>query len=489
MSIKNNADIVGIDLDGDELVFAYLKKTGTKKELINLTTYNIKEASDDDIVKMIKNLFKELKIKNPYLINVVPLHLAITKNLEIPSLDPREIREIIDLQSGRQTPYAREEIIIDYVDLGNYRQSYTKILLVIVTRVAIKRQFEIMEKVGVKIEKTLFAPEGISRFCLANLRNELQAVPVGIIHIDANFTDFIVSLRGNPIFTRSIPIGIDQISTDTDKFVEELKNSMESYYSEDIDKSPHVLVLTGAIDQPKDIEMALTASLHIPVQTMPYFKHLPLGPNIAAVPSIARHLSFFNVASVLLNPMAMKVSLIPEEIKLKRSFEEHAQALMKTGMYIICLLILIGGLFLGKIYFKSTYLQQLKSEYESTNHEAQILEKSMEKMRIIKHYIKARGYPLQVLASIYDVLPKRILLDSIKMSQEGNLYLKGTGRAMSDVFAFVVSLEDSDFFSNVQTNYTTSRQEDGEDWADFGISCILENKEEMAEPSEEKKKN
>ena len=467
-------DIVGIDISAEELVFCQIKNVRGKKEFTDLLSYNIKDFSDDDIAQMLKNIFKDLKIRNPYVINVVPLHLTITKNLEIPSLDPKEINEIIDLQSGRQTPYAREEIIVDYINLGMHRQSYTKVLLVIVPRSAVKRQFEIMIKVGIRIEKMFFAPEGISTITYAHLNPELQDNPVGIVHIDSGSSDFIISLQGVPIFTRSIPIGASQILNEKDKFIDELKQSMETYHSEDIEKSPHMLLVTGATEQPPDFAMALTTVMHMPVKIIKYFDYLPLNEKITALPSIARHMSFFNVSSVIMNPHALKVNLLPEEIKLKRAFESRAADLIKMGVYVVCVFILLGGLVASRIYFRSTYLRSLRKQHDLSKLDAQVLEKSMEKVRVIKHYLKERGFSLQVLAAVYDILPKRILLDSIKMDQSGNLYLKGTARAMSDVFSFVVALEETEYFSNVQTNYTTSRKVEGEDRADFGIACILE---------------
>ena len=86
--------------------------------------------------------------------NIVSASLAITKNIEIPSCDHAEIREIISLQSRAGTPpYSREEIIVDYVDLGAYKNSYTKILLVIVARNIVKRHYETLSKAGLKPEK------------------------------------------------------------------------------------------------------------------------------------------------------------------------------------------------------------------------------------------------------------------------------------------------------------------------------------------------
>ncbi len=477
MRFGKRKDIIAIDLSGDEFILAHFKPSHRRGEFVDLITYKIKGTADDDIAKMVKNTFKDLKVKKPHIINVAPLHLAITKNLEIPSLDDQEIRKIVELQSSRQTPYAREEIIIDHIKIGTYKQSYTKILLVIVTRAAIKRQFDIMSKAGFKIEDMFFAPEGISRICLPQLKGELANSPAGIVHIDSDSTDFIVSLKGVPIFTRSLPLGVNHFTTEKDKFtlkfIEELKSSLETYQSEDIDAAPQVLLLTGALEPVKDLEPILNAELQTPIQIVPYFKSLPLNSKVSTVPTISGHLSFLNVTSIALAAKEMNVNLIPDEIKLQRTFEKRAFELIKMGVNIVCLFVLFGGIFGSKLYFENTHQNRLKALYESTKEEARILEKAMERTRIVKYYLKKRGYSLQVLAAMYDILPKRIMLTDIKMDTEKNLYLKGTARAMSDVFSFVVSLEESVYFSNVKTNYTTSRKQDDEDWADFGITCIL----------------
>jgi len=478
MKFAKDRDIVGIDFSADQLTICLMKTAGKDRSFINLAQYSIGNSSEDEIAQMIIKVFKDLNIKNPYVINVVPLHLTITKNLEIPSLDVKEIKEIIDLQSGRQTPYAREEIIVDYINIGTYRQSYTKILLVIVTRTAIKKHFDVMEKAGVKIEKIVFSPEGVSRACYGQIKKEVKDFPNVIVHIDSDFTDFIVSLKGVPIFTRNIPIGIKHLSADPAKselkFIEELKNSLETYQSEDIDKAPQLLILTGATEKIEQLEKLLIGEIHVPIKVVPYFDLIPLADDLAKMPTLTRNVSFFNITACSLFLKVMKVSLIPEEIKLKRAFEERAQDLIKMTIYIICLILIAGSFFVSELYFKGVYLKKLKIKNKITSEEAMILEKAMEKMRIVKHYLSNRGYGLEVTAALYDILPKDIMLTNIKMDTEKKMHLKGTARAMSNVFSFVSDLEESDYFSNVKTNYTTSRKKDDEDWADFGISCVLE---------------
>ena len=65
------------------------------------------------------------------------------------------LKEIIDLQAGRHTPYSREEIIIDYINIGTFRENYTKILLIIVTLSVVRRQLEILAKAGLSTEEVL----------------------------------------------------------------------------------------------------------------------------------------------------------------------------------------------------------------------------------------------------------------------------------------------------------------------------------------------
>jgi Tfp pilus assembly protein, ATPase PilM len=198
--VDQNRDVIGIDFSGEELTLSYWKKTGRQTEFVNLLHYPIQGLSEDDIAAMIAKIIKDLKIKNPYIVAVIPLHLAITKNLEIPSLDAQEIREIIDLQSGRQTPYSREEIIVDYINIGTYRQSYTKILLVIVTRSAIKRQVTIIEKAGFVLKNSALLRRASVRFAGAG-RERSGAGHDRDYSCRCNFTDFYRRAAGDSDFS------------------------------------------------------------------------------------------------------------------------------------------------------------------------------------------------------------------------------------------------------------------------------------------------
>ena len=135
-------ELACVDFSGDKLKLARVKCLPKKREITGLLVKDIRNLSDADISKVIRSSFDEVGAKEPNVICSLSSRLLMTKNIEIPSRNSKEIEEIINLQSGRYTPYSREEIIVDYINIGVYRQSYTKVLLIIVPQKFIKRHFD-----------------------------------------------------------------------------------------------------------------------------------------------------------------------------------------------------------------------------------------------------------------------------------------------------------------------------------------------------------
>ncbi|MBI3617401.1 MAG: pilus assembly protein PilM, partial [Candidatus Omnitrophica bacterium] len=125
---------VGIDLGGNHLKFARVIIHANKRELVNIAHRDVTGMSEEDISKAVKTAIEDMKANDPEVVVTIPAHLVITKNIEIPSTDPREIMAIVNLQASRHTPYSREEIIVDYIHVGTYKQTYSRILLLIASR-------------------------------------------------------------------------------------------------------------------------------------------------------------------------------------------------------------------------------------------------------------------------------------------------------------------------------------------------------------------
>jgi Tfp pilus assembly PilM family ATPase len=472
-----NRELVGIDFSGNALKLAHAKISPNRSEILNLKSRDITGLPEDDISKIISICFNELEAKNPDIINTIPTQSVITKNIEIPSVDPKEIKEIINLQAGRHTPYSREEIIVDYIDIGTYKHSYTKILLVIVARNVVKRQFAVLDKAGLKLERVFFAPEGLGSLTAKILKIETEDSPVSIVHIDEGFTDFSVVFKNKVVFIRSIPIGVIHLMGEKEKyqirFLEEIKRSLEAYQSENIEKSPNMLVLMGAVEELKDLEMILNNTLHLPTRGMPYFKNLMVSDQALKAASLAKRLSFLNVIAPLLSWEEMKVDLVPEEIKLKRSFEDRGRDLVKTGIFILAVFVLAFSILISKIYFKNIYLKNLNTKYETLNRQAQVLEKDFSRISLIKNYLSNRGFSLEILSELYNLIPLDLELSDIRFDEQNKFSIRGTAESMSCVFSFVDNMEKSKYFKDVKTKYTAKRKDGLKDVTDFEITSFL----------------
>lgn len=471
-----NQEIIGVNFGGNNLKISHIKNSSGKKEVVNLLNLDITGISDIEIAKTMQFSLGGLKGKKIDFIDIIPAHLVITKNIEVPSIEKREIREILNLQAGRHTPYSLEEIIVDYVETGTYKHSYTKVLLVIVARSVVKRHYEILDRAGFKLKQVLLAAEGLALAVSKSLKLETENAPVNIVHIDESFTDFSVILKNKVLFIRSIPIGTLQLKNEKEiyqiKFVEEIKRSLEAYLSEDIEKSPNMLILTGAEEGLKEIETLLINTLHLPIKSFPYINNLNISELALNTVSKSRLVSFFDVLAPVLNREEMKISLIPEEVKVKRTIEERGRDLIKTGIFILTIFISIFFILMSKIYFKGLQLNKLNNKYSTLNQEAQKLEKDFLKVGLVKNYLSSRGYSLEILTELHDIVPEDIELSEIRYEEE-KLSVKGTADAMSSVFSFVDKMGKSKYFKDAKTKYTTKRKDGLKDVTDFEIAALI----------------
>ncbi len=478
----SGANLIGLDLSGGSLKIVSMNISSGKTELSNLFTAGIADLDDSQISKIIRESYSKLKLRDPYVISTIPSHAIITKNIEIPSTNPKEIQEIINLQASRYTPYSREEIMVDYIEIATFKNNYTKILLIIVGRNVIKRQFEILGKAGIRLEKVVLIPEGLAWSLPKMLRLDTITLPVNVIHIDETSSDFIIVYRNRPIFIRSISIGSRQLIQEKNayepKFIEEIKKSYEVYQNEDIEKLPRSLVVTGAVDELEGLEAALNSTLHIQSKVVSCMKQISLTKEAAEKISKVKQISFFSVVSSLLARDEVKVDLIPEEVKLRREIEERGKDLIKTGVFLLAIFVLVFSIMISKIYFKNTYLQILNGKYEKLYTEAQRLEKQFERVTMIRDYLSKRGRSIEVLGELHDAVPMELELNDIRFEQGAKFVVKGTARSMSVVFAFVDSMEKSEYFGDVKTRYTTKRREGKRDVTDFEINCILNVEQE-----------
>lgn len=444
----------------------------TKACFIKLS--RIKESVSDAIA----GIFRDSKFNKNAVFVCIPRHLATVRILELPSINPKEIADMIELQIGKQTPYAKEEIVFSHRIIDIEREGYTKAMLVIFKHNLIKERLLALEKAGISAHKVALSSEGIynwfSGIELPRLQSDYSKAII-IVDIDSNYSDFIAIYKGKFSFTKNILIGANNLIEEREhyqeKFIEEIKRSIDVYCEEAKGQKAQNLFLLGASRNIPDLANILSARLDISCQVIDTAKNNYIGEKTSR---ILQNEDYKFVSATALIGLAMKYNalqfdLMPGEMRIKKLVEEKKKYLTVAGILFTAVFMMLTLLVFISIYNKNTYMAQLKDKIDKIQDANVEIEKMRRLINLGRERLDAKGDCLSILSGLYEVLPKEIYLTSLNIERKEQLAIKGRASLMSDVFKFVGILESSPYFKNVKNTYATTKKEDNYEYTEFEI--------------------
>lgn len=480
---RKNNPAVAIEIGNDWLKILEFT-VGPANAITNASFIKLAQIKEP-IADAISKIFRELKLKKKNIITYIPRNLVTIRILELPSTDPKEITEMINLQIGKQTPYSKEEITFSYRIIDTDREGYAKVMLAIVRHNIISERLAALQKIGIEPTKVTLSSEGVyDFFCTVNsaeLKNKAIKTII-LLDIDSNYSDFIVLHKERLSFTKNILIGANNLLAEPklieEKFIEELKHSIDVYYEEEKGTKIEKLFLSGAAKNITNLAKTLSAHLDIPVETMDIFKNIKIAEKTGSILKSENNkfISLTPLLGVWLKSKELAFDLMPEGVRIKKLVEEKKNYLTITGILAIAIVAMLSLLVLLSIYNKNVYLAQLTERISNLKDNSEKIESMRQLVSLTEERLDARGDSLTILNELYDFIPKEIYLTSIAIEKRKQLTVKGRALAMSDVFKFIAALEKSHYFKNVKNTYTTTKKEDNYEFADFEIVCIYEEK-------------
>ena len=274
---------------------------------------------------MVKKVYKiNFKIKKEKVILSVPASVVTTKNIEIPSTDPNEIRSIVNLQASRHTPFARDEIQVGYIKLGETPSNYTKVLLAIVKQDMIKKQVGLLDQLGLKVSEVVFPAEGVGRFLSSKIEGE---GPVGIVDVGKYSSNFFILCEGKPVISRNIPVGRSQMQEQGEpiqaNLIAEINATLASYQSDDIGALPAKYVLTTSDELMETFKAALFAQLGAEVEILSYVDFIKADTKVLQnlAETHSEH-SFLDLVAVAALEAVPQIDLLPDDIVQEKKIKE-----------------------------------------------------------------------------------------------------------------------------------------------------------------------
>lgn len=436
---------------------------------------------EGSVARAIAKMFNGMKLSKQYVVAYIPRHLVTVRILELPSADPKEVSDMVNLQISKQTPYSKEEIVSAYRTISTEREGYTKVMLVIAQHSIVKERLEALQKIGVYVQKVALSTEGVYNwFSIAYMLSTKSDLQTSILlDIDSNCSDFIIIHKGRLVFTRSISIGanylLDEPDKWRDKFIEELKHSVELYQMEERDIKIAKIFLAGASRNIGYIDVVLSSALDIPTESIDPIRNIRIKSDTKILQNDRfKYISTSPLFGVAIKHKELEIDLTPNEIQVQRLMDEKRKNLTKTGILSISIIMMGSILFLINIYSKNLYLAQLKTKISQIEKKAGEVEKMRAKINLIEKRLDAKGASINLLNEIFQLVPREIYLTYVNIEEKQRIVLKGSAFAMSDVFRFVTILENSPMLTNVKTTYITTQKDKKTEYAEFEITCSYE---------------
>ncbi len=486
MKFEPNTGTAAVEIGNDWLKIVQRPRAKGGKTAYKVRLLKLAQIKDS-VAGAVDDIFKELRLNRHNVVAYIPRHLVTVRMLDMPATDPGEISEMINLQVGKQTPYSKEEIVSSHkiVEIGP--SGYAKVMLVIAARSIVNERTDTLTKAGLDVKSVAISSEGVFNWFNAAYMPGIKledSQGIVLVDIDSNYSDFIVIRRGKMAFTRNIFIGANHLMENShvesaqpwgEKFIEELKRSLERYQTEDKSIKIVKIFLSGAGPNIKGLDLLLASNMELPTLNTDQLKDIRMQDGATPLPDENfRVVSLTQLFGVPLTGKELQIDLTTGERKVQSLMEAKRKQLTVMGILIVSIVTMLSFLYLTNIYNKNAYLSKLKHMISRIEAQADDIEKMRTVISLVEKRLDSHGSSIEVINEIYSITPREIYLTDMNIDEKQSIVLKGGGLAMSDVFKYVKKLEESEMFENVKTTYTTTKKDRNTEFAEFEISCMYQ---------------
>jgi Tfp pilus assembly PilM family ATPase len=465
--------IVAVEMGGDWFKFLHVTRTKTDVKVSKLV---LKPASELEGLSR-ADLLKVCGLHGLQKATVIacfPRQMVNVRLFDLPSGDPQEIADMIDLQIARQTPYSREEIVHDYRLIDSERDGYTRVMLMIAQLGQVRQRVRMLEELGLDVEAVTVSTDGWLGAIQAGADRQPESTgQTAYLDLDSAYGDFMVLQKGLPLFSRSIPVGARDLMADPqkqeEKLLQELSRAMETFRNETPSGDVRRLVLSGAAAWVEGLAERLQEGLKIAVTV----SRSPVRVERLGEDPHLQEVSITGLLGAAAAPGELQVNLIPESVSLRKMLAVKARQTAVAAILVMAILALLSIWAESRMQRREVYLAQLNRMIKETGKAADDIDAMRKKVALVSARLETSMIPLTIVGELHDMLGNRIALSSVEIKPGDQIVCRGIADAGEDVNQLVKSLEDSLLFKNVKTTQTRK----GKDGVEFEVACDMEKRQ------------
>lgn len=405
----------------------------------------------------------------------MPRQMTNIRMLELPSSDPDEIHDMVELQVGKQTPYSKEEIVYDYRILGG-REGYTRVMLAIVQSVMVRETFAALEDAQIDVERVSVSTEGMLSLHSHFARGDM-GLPGNIVllDVDSGHSDFIVMAAGHLVFSRSISMGAKQLFEDDPslfkKFVSEVKRSLETCQSEIAGLDPARILVTGAGAQVPDLLAQIQQQVGVETEALDEIRCVKKMVATTSLDKPPYHtVSIAPLLGMGLAPDRLDFDLTPDWVKIRRRLVGKARSVTAMGVMLMGALFSLSLYTTLKLSIRETRFATIKEYLQKTHDDVDETQRHRDILEEISKRCAMKSLPIQVMDELHAFTSEKLYLSSLDVDiDKGTLSLAGVADSWEDVSRLYDSMKQSKLFTKIKQDKRLENKR-----YQFTIECSVE---------------
>ncbi|MBI3312404.1 MAG: pilus assembly protein PilM, partial [Candidatus Omnitrophica bacterium] len=284
----------------------------------------------------LRRILSKVPRKSALVIYAMPREQAITRVLQLPSVKPDEVAQMVALSSQTQLPFPRDQAVVDFQVIDQQAGSST-VQLVACHREVVERSLALFRQEG--LEPAWIVPS--SWGCLAWYqrlgRSSEVREPVLLMDIDEDHAELALIRQDRLIYSRSLGQGfrVSQSGTDVAGLVaQELERSLFSLSKEVPDVAINSGIVTG-LGPLEPWQRLLEQRLGKPVFIRPAFGTL----SRAVSSSSAQQASPVVALGLAMAEASWLINLLPQDVRHAQQHQRRMRELALTGALVVSSLL------------------------------------------------------------------------------------------------------------------------------------------------------
>ena len=386
---------------------------------------DITGASDAEIIVRLKEILRRGKIsRGTEIVGVIPRQDAIIKFLNLPAFDPKEIKQMVELQAFQQVPYSRGEAVFDYTTVSQGGLGYSKVMSVIVPQDIFLRYWSIYEKAGLVPRQITISSMGIAAWLgFGTGSSHVNAV----MDVDEEGSEICICEGEKLLTSRALHVSTqDMEGSGVSELVQQLELTLSGYEKERIGTLVVKVIFLISSEYGEKCMQEGRRFLQQAFENIRSIDNMPVYKTLVWPKKVLEgKVSVTAVCGISLNDRPTAIDLIAPEISQLQARRALVHGAIRAGVLALAALFLFSFVASLPLLRKNARLEVQEQELRGLKTGVAKVQKKAERIEAVETILFRRIRLSGVIKELYGLIPENMVLVSLNISADQKMTIQG----------------------------------------------------------------